>query len=399
MIIGYLREKKEVFRIFRGPTIKPAKNVPRKTAELSKERWLADGQRIIVPSIKELFNLRSLNLNKLLLASGVVAFIFVLSFFIWWQGEVGIEVTNNGEAKALKIDPEPEEKLSPISGIPCENIDKRPIAVMLASDPITRPLSGLARADMVFELPVTGSGVTRMMAVYQCEQPEEIGSIRSAREDFIPLAAGLGAVYAHWGGEREALAKLNGGIIDNVDAMVYENKYFFRRGKLRPPHNGFSSFEKLWQAVGDLKYAQDSTLAPYPHYKISDKTKNLSNLAAQISIDYPHPFKVVWTYDQDKNLYKRQRGSSAEMDKNGGQSSASVVIVMKTDSKIVSKDYMNVRVIGEGEAEIYQDGVKISGKWSKDPSRLDSKLFFYDNEGKEIEFAPGKIWVEVVVSP
>src|SRR3989344_2427674 len=83
---------------------------------------------------------------------------------------------------------------SDLSGERCQNAKRRPIAVMLSSDPETRPLSGIGAADLVFEMPVTDGGVTRMMTVFQCEQPKEIGSIRSARSDFIPWVHGLGAV-------------------------------------------------------------------------------------------------------------------------------------------------------------------------------------------------------------
>ena len=65
-------------------------------------------------------------------------------------------------------------------------------------DPEARPLSGIGQADVIIEMPVTPNSVTRFMAVYQCQTPKEIGSVRSAREDFIPLAAGFNTIYAHW---------------------------------------------------------------------------------------------------------------------------------------------------------------------------------------------------------
>jgi hypothetical protein len=36
------------------------------------------------------------------------------------------------------------------------------------------------------------------------------------------------------------------------------------------------------------------------------------------------------------------------------------------------------------------------GTWKKDKSKIDSKLTFYDEAGKEIRFVPGQIWVEIV---
>src|SRR3989344_4414195 len=333
-----------------------------------------------------------LNLNKILAAAGFLALAFVITFFVWWQRDVTI--TNDTESDII-VD---GLQKSLITGLPCENLNRRPLAVMLASDPITRPLSGISQADIVFEMPVTPSGVTRMMAVYQCESPVEIGSVRSAREDFIPLVAGLGAIYAHWGGEQEALKKLDGHIVDNIDAMIYENKYFYRKNGIKQPHDGFTSFEKLWKGAEDLKYSINNIFDGYIH---TDKkpAKNINNLSDSVIINYPFPFNVMWVYDGGKNSYKRFRGDEPELDRNTNeQVYVGVVAVMETSSKYISKDYINIITVGEGDLKIYQNGTKISGRWKKDADKLDSKLFFYDFDGKEIELAPGKIWVEIITN-
>jgi hypothetical protein len=294
----------------------------------------------------------------------------VIGFFVWWQSDGGIEIKKDTDAQIIKDD----GPISSITGLPCAEANRRPIAIMIASDPVARPLSGINQADMMFEMPVTSGGVNRLMAVFQCKNPIEIGSVRSAREDFIPLAASFGAVFVHWGGEHEALGQLNGNVIDNVDGLKYENKYFFRKKGVRQPHNGFTTSEMIWSGIKDFKYSADNSFSGYPH------------------------IVVVWRYDQSSRTYKRVRGASPEIDKNDGQQvSASVIVVAKAGSKPKNIDYMGMKITGEGEAEIYQNGIRINGKWSKDPARLDSKIFFYDNDGKEIEFVPGKIWVEIII--
>lgn len=333
---------------------------------------------------------KKLTLNKILLFTGVIALVLVVVFWFWW-GDKEINITNRRTTQDIK------ENLprSSISGIPCENYNRRPLAVMLSSDSETRPLSGISMADIVFEMPVTPGGVTRTMALYQCEEPEEIGSIRSAREDFIPLAAGLDSILVHWGGEKEALKKLNNRIIDNIDAMVYEKSYFLRKKSIPQPHNGFTDLKRLMQGVNDLKYAADHRFTGYLH---SDKAipKNIVNFFDNIFIDYPHPFNVRWDYDKKSSTYKRSRGEKPEIDRNNGkQVVTSVIAVIRTGSKPLSKDYLSVTVTGGGSAAIFQNGTKINGTWQRGAGLAD-KLFFYDNEGKEIEFTPGKIWVEIV---
>src|SRR3989339_1786239 len=114
-----------------------------------------------------------------------------------------IEISNKNGVENVK-----KEK-STLVGIECENYYARPYAVMLSSDKEARPLSGIGEADMVFEMPVVENGFTRMMAVYQCNRPKELGSVRSSRLDFVPLALGLNAIYAHFGGEKEVLEELD----------------------------------------------------------------------------------------------------------------------------------------------------------------------------------------------
>lgn len=43
--------------------------------------------------------------------------------------------------------------VSPISGLSCENYNRRPVAVMQPSDLQARPAAGFSEADMVIEMP------------------------------------------------------------------------------------------------------------------------------------------------------------------------------------------------------------------------------------------------------
>ena len=73
-------------------------------------------------------------------------------------------------------------------------------------------------------------------------------------------------------------------------------------------------------------------------------------------------------------------------------------------SQIVEGEQYNNVQIGDpwydssdnGKAFFYMNGQQIEGTWKKDKSKLDSKLFFYDNSGQEIQFVPGQIWVDVL---
>jgi len=287
-------------------------------------------------------------------------------------------------------------KVSSIAGLKCDNAQRRPVAVMMASDPEARPLSGIGSADVVVEMPVTPDGTTRFMTVFQCQTPGEIGSIRSSREDFITLSAGFNAVYAHWGGEHNALNLLNSRITDNINALLFDGTIFYRKSGVKPPHNGFTTLDLLFKQANKFNYDLTKDFVGYPRTD-SAPVKNISNVATSITL-YSSPNNVSWTYDQENNLYLRTRGRSPEIDKNTNkQVTASVIAVMNTTSHILYKgdQYIVVKTTGEGSAEIYQNGIKITGTWKKDSSKLDSKLYFYDSSGNEIKFTPGQIWIQI----
>jgi hypothetical protein len=304
----------------------------------------------------------------------------------------------------------PNTNISPISGLGCENYKQRPIAVMIANDNVARPLSGLTEADMVFEMQVVEDSITRLMAVYVCGSPEEIGSIRSARDDFIPLAMGLDAIYAHWGGSHFALDQLNGKVMENIDALRNPYNAFYRSARIWAPHNGFTSIKRLVNSASNLGYRLENGFEGYKHSTQNSNVVNseritrseatgskTQNLSAKLKISYSKPYDVEYKYDSAKNSYLRFRGGKAEMDKNNGkQVEAKNIVVMRAKSRQIEGQYNDVEVEGEGKISVYQNGEVVEGAWGKDKADKKSKLYFLNNTGKEIEFVPGQIWVEVI---
>jgi hypothetical protein len=268
----------------------------------------------------------------------------------------------------------------------------------MANDAINRPLSGISQADLVVEMPVITGGITRLMAIYGCETPDEIGSVRSARHDYIPLALGFDAIFAHWGGSHFAYDKLNKKIIDNLDAMINPYNSFYRTKDKEPPYNGFMSLDILINAATKLKYSLENKFVGYPHLKNPKSKIQNPNTGGRLTIGYGGEFKVSYSYNKEENIYARYRNNIKEIDKNNNnQVKVSVVAVMRAESHMIEPpNYNEVDVQGEGEAKIYQNGEEIKGSWKKTGNYSNSELTFLDSSGKEIEFTPGKIWIEIV---
>lgn len=308
-------------------------------------------------------------------------------------------IIKDDEVKKEEIDEFSDEAVAPYGQESCQNPTQRSIAVMLATDAITRPLSGISEADIVFEMPVIQDGITRLMAVFGCIIPKEIGSIRSARHDYIDLANSVDAIYVHWGGSHFALDRLKTDTTDNIDALVNPYSVFYRKNNLPAPHNGFTNGEKVISVSEKLKFRLENKFKGFSRMdceKESEQSAKCKGAAdGTLKIGYPGEFRVEYKYNSATNAYLRWRGGKKEIDRNNKkQVTAKNIIVMYAAIKQIERDYNDVGLEGKGKAEFYANGGKVEGIWQKNPSS--PKFYYYNNSGEEIKFAIGNIWVEIM---
>lgn len=333
----------------------------------------------------------------------VLAGVFLLSRKSASRNNYELGITNYENQNSKNTEPEKikeEEKLpvSSISGIASKNGNRRPFAVMLAADGETRPLSGIGQADLVVEMPVIKGGINRFMAVYVTEDPAEIGSVRSARHDFIPLADGLNAILAHWGGSHFALDKLNAHVINNLDALGNPYSAFYRKKGILAPDNGFTDIAKMTNSAGKLGYELTNSQQVKNIVFDDDWNPEAGGWAydgKDIAIKYPVD-KIEWKFNNEDKLYYRWRGGKPEMDKNTGkQVTSRVIALISAASRHLEGQYNDVNIEGSGDLKIYQSGFMIEGRWSKDKSKQSSLMRFIDKNGYEIQLLAGQRWWEI----
>jgi hypothetical protein len=317
-----------------------------------------------------------------------------------------IKVNNNSVTAST---PANEGNVSPISGLACDNWNRRPLAVMQPADVPARPAAGFSEADMVFEMPVITASITRLMGVYVCNTPAEVGSMRSSRHDYIALAKGLDAIYAHWGGSHYAIDLLNQGVIDDLNCNNDGGKSagqccFRKEGMARGVDSGYARPAELLQCSKDFGYRMTDNFAGYPHQ--AEASVDQRGKGGHLRVAFAGPYAAEYDYDQASNTYKRTWGNVADTDRNNGQRIApkNVVVLIARSTQIVEGEQYNNVQIGDpwyddtdtGEAHYYMNGQEYTGTWKKDKSNAGSKLFFYDQNGQEIKFVPGQIWVDVL---
>lgn len=344
-------------------------------------------------------------MKKILIIIGVLVLIGVGYWFYGSKSVISINKNDEMPIDATSSAEVATGKQNNLTGTQCEDYDRRPFAVMYAGDSVARPLSGIAAADLVVEAQVISGSITRMMALFTCGSPSKIGSIRSARHDFIPLAQGFDAIYVHWGGSHFALDILKKKVIDDIDALTNPFDVFYRDESIPAPHNGFTSMDRMINTADKLGYQMKSSFEGYSFYSSDDIKNELvksDSCASQkkfcaLIIPYAGVYRVLYDYDFEKNSYFRSRGGKPEMDKlDGKQVEAKNIIIMVAPSKQIEGQYNDIDIEGKGNAIIYQNGREIKGFWEKDATNKQSKPKFLDENDQEIKFVPGKIWIEIV---
>ena len=349
--------------------------------------------------------------NKTIIIAVIIG--VVLGGLVLWKvlGPKNLGISQNstqsGEESPLGVQtPLNTDKVSYLSALPCDNYNRRAIAVMQAGDVSTRPLSGLSEADMVVEMPAITASITRLMGIYVCNSPKEMGSIRSTRHDYITIAKGLDAMLAHWGGSHFALDMLkNKNTVPDLDAMANPDGAFFRKDGIPAPDNGFASHQGLWKAAEKLGYRLENHFEGYPHQAESDPATRPNG--GSLRVGFAGVYGVNYTYDPKTNAYLRTWGGKDDTDKTTGQRLAPKnVVVMFATSRQIEGQYNDVDVEGDGEMHAFMDGKEIIGKWIKEKKNCvignelvcmtDSKLKFMKEDGSELKFVPGQIWLEVL---
>ena len=320
-----------------------------------------------------------------------------------------LPVSNIAEQSVPTAEVPVPEAISTYTGLPItkKQAEQRALGVMIAGDPVTRPQSGLGVADVVVEMEAA-VGITRFMAVMQSEYAKEIGSIRSARNDFIDLAEGLDAVFVHWGGEKRALDRLAVTDVAEIDQFANDD-LFYRILTIPGPHNGFTSDELMRKGVSRYKYSrapkfsawkfEQAPIGPAVTLEEAWERAMMRPGAGTLKLAYGNPqFDVEYRYDGARNVYSRKQGGEAHKDAvTKKQIEASNVVVVRANYFTYDGvgGYLQFDFSKGGDCTLYKNGRAIPCKWKK--GKETAPLNFFDKKtGEQLELAPGKTWIQVM---
>jgi len=279
------------------------------------------------------------------------------------------------------------------------SVNKRPVtAVMIENSPDARPQSGLSQAGVVFEAVAEG-GVTRFMAVFQDQTPDNIGPIRSARPYYVAWAMGFDAGYAHVGGSPDGLADIQAWGTKDLDEFANGGSYH-RIDSRAAPHNVYTSLNTLIQ----LQQSKGYTSSTYTGFPRKKEAPMKTPVARSINLTMSGPlYDSHFDYNAKTNSYDRSEGGSPQIDANTNkQLSPKVVIaivVPETQGVLDASGayYSDYQFIGSGTAYVYQDGNVVTGTWTK--AGNSTQITFVDAAGNPTPLNPGQTWITAVTDP
>lgn len=308
----------------------------------------------------------------------------------------------------------PPANINPLTGradLSDSAIGARPIAIMVENSPSARPQWGLSTPDVIIEGLVEG-GITRMMWVYADAEdiPDKVGPTRSARHDFVEIAAGLNAIYVHWGGSGRTNNTLAYGAIknydiDNIDGMTYSGTYFFRdqTRNVSSEHRGYTTGTSIQKAISKLGYetkAEDNNWMPFKvlldgqRMPFGDESGNCSSFTFTYSSSYKRTFK----YDPETKTYDVYMNSTLCTDGTTGETvSVENLIIMLCEVKSLgdSKGHQEWNMeVSQGDAKYVSQGYGEAITWKKDGKT--GALKFYGKDGQELTINQGQTWIAVV---
>lgn len=265
------------------------------------------------------------------------------------------------------------------------------LAAKIDNHEAARPQIGLDRTDIVFEELVEG-GLTRYVAVWHSDVPEEIGPVRSIRPMDPDIMSPFGGIAAYSGGAQSFLDLIRAAPVFNVSFDEDTTGLFSRISSKSAPHNVVLKASELVSRHMDLP-APAQQFAYAPSMAASSAMVDGTPISA-INTRFSTVRWPSWSWDATAQSYLRSQEGGADLDSNGAQLKSTNVVTMRVAIDTKYGAVPKTTMIGSGEASVSTGGQTISATWVKDSQTDPIRLV--DANGATIRLAPGNTWIELV---
>lgn len=292
--------------------------------------------------------------------------------------------------------PTPDPKC-PLTGLDPESpalVERPAVAVKVENNPVAYPLSGLEDAEIVFEELVEG-GITRFMAIYHCNDAKKVGPVRSARVVDPGIMIPITRILAAAGGNDIVRKELKKARVVILDEDTSGN------AMRRVPRSGISLEHTLYANTAALRKLGRKRFdeAPVVGFRFGP-LEGKARKAREATMNFGGSATVTYRWSRGK--WKRFDDGSPLMAEGGGQIAVENVLIeqhtvnlSRTIVDVAGNPSIEIAdETGKGTAVLLRDGKAITGKWIRKTEK--GPAVFKRKNGKEMVFAPGAVWVELV---
>jgi len=265
------------------------------------------------------------------------------------------------------------------------------LAVKIDNHEEARPQLALNRTDIVFEELVEG-GLTRYVAVWHSDIPEEVGPVRSIRPMDPDIATPFGGIIAYSGGQEQFVEMMMATPLVNL-VFDFDDTGLFERADERPgPHD-------VILASGEA-VTRSSALAPPPVQFAYGSANPLAapGLAAVptsgIDVVFSDARFPSWAWDAATSVWLRSQEGRPDLEASGERVRATNVVTLRVAIDWSYGEVPRTVMVSSGEAWVSVAGRTAHGTWAKDAAG--SPIRLTADDGSPLRLAPGNTWVELV---
>lgn len=314
------------------------------------------------------------------------------------------------DEKAEESTAEPNQTVSPTTGLTGTTDVYKPIIVQIENEPPARPQAGLQWADVVYESLIEADA-TRFTCVfndilYADNSPEEleVGPVRSSRYYHQWIQGQWDALYTHMGGSetpgRETYIWGESGEhikerINGAGKYPSNAELIYRRtgtGKALE-HTAYTELH----ADGEV---YNYTPAQYQTFNFNEDTEKYGteDVIDTVALSFWSKNNFVeYKYDPETNKLIRYMGGKEFLAEETGEpvEVQNLIIQYTSVSEWPSEGQRKkTEMFGTGKADFIIDGHHISGSWER-LRGANTPTVWRDENGFELEVTPGNTWIAI----
>jgi hypothetical protein len=282
---------------------------------------------------------------------------------------------------------------APLRGTPADAAALRhpSLAVKIDNHWDARPQIALNRTDLVYEELVEG-GLTRYVAVWHSDVPDEVGPVRSVRPMDPLIAAPLGGIIAYSGGQQYFVDLMHATPLLNLVGDEDDGTYFDRADDREIPH------DMVFAAAAAV--AANAGLAPPPAqfaYGTADPLAAPALAAtptSRIELVFSETSSPSWEWDPTTSAWLRSQEGTPDLEASGDRIRATNVVTLRVAIEWPYEEVPLTALTGTGEAWVSAAGRTAHGTWTK--ADADATITLTADDGSTLRLAPGNAWIELV---